>query len=317
MQPGDFPVPGEFALLADDDAHPELEHWQRNVGAPVALDLAPAPAQTIASVDVVSWNVAIGAGDLERTVAALRRVGLGTGERPLVLLLQEAYRADETVPALPLSMHHGGKAGIAGRQDIVAAARALGFSLRYAPSMRNGASRSDRGNAILSSAPLDEAHGFQLPHVRQRRVAVAASLHGLAELTLVSAHLDTRGQPRGRRRLGRFGAGRVVQAAGLAQRLSHAHERRTILLGADLNTYLGDRDPALEAMRIAGFRSPPRRGWTHSFAGPVRLLLDHILLRTLEDRARVDALHRLDDEEAGRRVFGSDHYPLFTRVELE
>ena len=36
------------------------------------------------------------------------------------------------------------------------------MNLRYAPSMRNGADQSDRGNAILSTLPLDTGAGGRL-----------------------------------------------------------------------------------------------------------------------------------------------------------
>ena len=97
--------------------------------------------------------------------------------RLLVVLVQEAYRSDATVPAI--SSGRAGRVLVAqlkAQEDVVETAHALGLNLRYAPSMRNGALQSDRGNAILSSLPLEEAHATELPLVLQRRVAVSAAI---------------------------------------------------------------------------------------------------------------------------------------------
>ena len=66
-----------------------LGNWRVSVGPPV---FTPGPAADVAAVDtltVVSWNTALGAGDIERLVGDLRHA---YGTRPIVLLLQEVYR---------------------------------------------------------------------------------------------------------------------------------------------------------------------------------------------------------------------------------
>ena len=216
-----------FVVLAGhgDAAHPELGHWHGNIGEPIALDLGAPLARKTTVLDVVTWNVAIGLGKLDELVQKIR-AGVFDGEkrsssRPLIVLAQDAYRADLSVPELPVSRFHGGKEPGSVRTDVVDAARALGFSLRYAPSMRNGRHRSDRGNAILSSVMIAHARAFPLPHVRQRRVAVAAELHALPWLTFVSAHLDTRGRIRDSGITGRYATGRSAQARALAERLAN------------------------------------------------------------------------------------------------
>ena len=94
------------------------------------------------------------------------------------MLLQEAFRADASVPA---------SHGFAGppapflprtvpRADIAEIARELRLNLRYVPSMRNGGRPSDRGNAILSDAAARGARAIELPLVLQRRVALAATV---------------------------------------------------------------------------------------------------------------------------------------------
>lgn len=318
---------GGFVHLEDEDAaHPELAHWHGNIGEPVALDLSVPAAVTSSTIDVISWNVAIGLGHIEDVVNRLR-AGELDGEtrpldRPLVLLLQEVYRSDASVPAQLNSRFHGGKVPREPRRDIVETAHALGFCLRYAPSMRNGRHRSDRGNAILSSVPIQSARYFTLPHVRQRRVVVAAELAGQPGLTFATAHLDTRGRLQGGAAgtASGYGAGRHAQASALAARLARqwpASQR--VILGADLNTYLGTREPLLRALERAGFhRCPHHPLRSHTFhAPPVRLLLDHLLVR---GTGLIDAVavRRLDADarDRTRYIFGSDHHPLLARIAL-
>ncbi|HEX6558965.1 MAG TPA: endonuclease/exonuclease/phosphatase family protein [Longimicrobiales bacterium] len=308
-----------------DAAHPELAHWHGNIGEPVALDQGREVPEHTRVIDVLSWNVAIGLGRLEQVVQQLK-AGVFDGEsrahdRPLVILVQEAYRSDETVPSELKSPHHGGKSPRNQRFDIVEAARALDMSLRYAPSMRNGRHRSDRGNAVLASTAIGHARAFPLPHVRQLRVAVAVELAGLPWLTFVSAHLDTRGRVRSTPMTGRYASGRAAQARGLAQRLANdLGEVQHVLIGADLNTYLGTREPLLRELHGAGFdrkpHVPPR---SHTFhAPPVRMLLDHIFVRAVGAGITDVHVRRLDEHvlDRGPNVFGSDHHPLLARLEI-
>ena len=133
-----------------------LAGWRRNVGGAVHLDLAPPRPVTSAAIAVVSWNVWMGRGRLLELIERHAAGALGVpAECALVLLLQEALRQDDSVPER--------SNGFAARdlvtrtrptQDIVEVARRLGWNLRYAPSMRNGPGRSDRGNAILTPLPL-------------------------------------------------------------------------------------------------------------------------------------------------------------------
>lgn len=306
-------------------AHPELAHWHGNIGEPVALDAGRPLPQATRIIDVLSWNVAIGLGRLVEVVGQLRAGEFDgerrTADRPLVILVQEAYRSDDTIPHTPRSAHHGGKAPRSRRHDIVDIATELGFSLRYAPSMRNGHHRSDRGNAVLCSAAIADAHAFPLPHVRQRRVAVAASLAGLPWLTFVSAHLDTRGRVRSTTLTGRYATGRTAQARGLVRRLvADLGEVQTVIIGADLNTYFGTREPLLRELHAAGFdRKPHVPQRSHTFhAPPVRMLLDHIFVRVPTSGITAVHVRRIDEHilDHGPDVFGSDHHPLLARVEI-
>lgn len=307
-----------------DDARLRLEGWRRNVGAQVALDLAPIRADSDGagprSLIVLSWNVWIGRGRLREVISRIRsgdfaRHGAAP-EIPLVVLLQEAYRSDSSIP--PVSAGRAGRvlvAQLGPQEDVVETAHALGLSLRYAPSMRNGLLQSDRGNAILSSLPFEDANALELPLVLQRRVAVSATvaLSG-HKLRLVSAHLDPRGPP-GHQWLG--AAGRALQARHLVASVADD----TVILGADLNLGRGRYERAWRLLGEAGFTfgvPPSSPAWRHTFHALPRLVLDYLLVRDRAGTIRHARVHRLDEHprDRGPRVFGSDHHPLLTRIDL-
>jgi endonuclease/exonuclease/phosphatase family metal-dependent hydrolase len=277
--------------------------WAEAVGSPVALDVAPGlPDGDPLAVDVLSWNLAIGLGRLDEVLVRAR------SDRPLVILAQEAFRADDSVPEKYAWRAHGGRLRPARRDDIVDFARAHGLSLRYVPSMRNGASRSDRGNAILASVALEAGVALILPYVRQRRVAVAARLVGLPDVTFVSAHLDT---PLGLR------PGRRAQARELARAaIEHAGDG-DVVLGADLNALRGRRDPVVRPLLFAGFE-PVDVGGTFRGAAPLVMPFDHMLVRLGRGRLGSPAVRHLVERPPRRRrsVFGSDHHPLLARIPL-
>jgi endonuclease/exonuclease/phosphatase family metal-dependent hydrolase len=294
-----------------------LEAWRANVGAPVTLDLAPRPQRHPGSrLVVLSWNLWIGRGRLAEVVARIRD---GT-DAPLVVLAQEAYRSDESVPRRParraLRRAAGGFTRRAHpREDIVETADALGLNLRYVPSMRNGTGASDRGNAILSELPLAGARAFELPLVLQRRVPLTAhlSLPG-GPLHLMSAHLDPRGPP-GAEWLG--GAGRARQTTHLLGQV----DGPLAVIGADLNLGRGRRERSWRLFHEAAFacgvpETIPR--WRHTFHGMPRLVLDYLLLRDLDRRVAHAAVERMEEHphDRGPTVFGSDHHPLVAHVEL-
>ena len=297
-----------------------LAGWRANVGESVALAAPGSPARLESSLLVLSWNVWVGRGRLTEVVGRLRDgafASLGADPAlPLVVLLQEAFRADATVPErsngwAPREM----VARVQPREDVVETARRLGLHLRYAPSMRNGADRTDRGNAILSTLSLDHSAAVELPFEYQRRAAVIASVeHGARRLRLASGHLDPRG-PVGHKWLG--AAGRAVQMRHLLTAL----EDDTVVLGADLNLGRGRAEPAWRALQEAGFTfgvPPGRPAWRHTYHALPRLVLDYILVRNRSGIVAGARVHRLDEDAADRgpTVFGSDHHPLLARIDL-
>jgi endonuclease/exonuclease/phosphatase family metal-dependent hydrolase len=287
----------------------------------VALDLTPpeaaARAPAAASFVVLSWNVWVGRGRLLELVHRLVAGELGVpGDLPAVLLIQEAFRRDDSVPErsngfAPREL----VTRLRPREDIVEVARNLGWNLRYFPSMRNGSERSDRGNAILSSLPLGPASAIELPLVLHRRVAVACGLT-LSDLPirLVSAHLDPRG-PAGYKWLG---------AAGRAQQMAHllaGLEDPTVVLGADLNLGRGRAERAWRLLVEAEFEfgvPPELPTWRHTFHSLPRLVIDYLVVRNRARGIRSARVRRLDESpsDRGATVFGSDHHPLLARIDL-
>lgn len=294
-----------------------LEAWRANVGAPVALDLAPAGVPgAVTSLAVLSWNLWIGRGRLEEVVARVR----DTTDAPLLVLAQEAYRSDASVPGRPARRSARRAAGrfppgARPRGDIVETSHALGLNLRYVPSMRNGAGPSDRGNAILSDLPLADARAFELPLVLQRRVPLVASLElAGGPLEVASVHLDPRGPP-GASWLG--GAGRARQTAYLLERLG----ADLTVMGADLNLGRGARERTWRLVHDAAFATgvpATRPAWKHTFHALPRLVLDYLLLRDRAGRVAHARVERLDEHphDRGPLVFGSDHHPLLARIDL-
>ena len=278
----------------------QLARWRRSVGPPVVQTASAADVGATDGITVVSWNTAVGEGDVVEFVQKLPG-------GPLVLLLQEVYRGGPEVPSrLPspfaFAGHLGGAAVGPNCREIEDVAARLGLNVYYVPSMRNGGltSDEDRGNAILSNLPLTNLRAIELPFERQRRVAIAATIHGRTtsgdpwQVRLVSAHLDNMSTIR----RAWIGAeyGRTRQARELAALLQDSEP--TILAG-DFNTWFGFSDGAyLETARAFPQTTVVDRRAT--FRGLLRL--DHVFFR-LQPGWRAE-FHRAESR------FGSDHYPL-------
>lgn len=289
-----------FTPIVESDGL-SLSRWRKSVGPPVI------PAQVSANdahdaVTVVSWNTAVGDADIVGFVRSQV-----DPHRPLVMMLQEVYRAGPGVPAdLETDCAFAGRLGAdtQGRdeREIEEVGRLLNLGVYYVPSMRNGGrgSNEDRGNAILSNLPLSNLQAIELPFERQRRVAIAATIQGRTSagadwrVRLVSAHLDNMAGAK-RAWIGSE-YGRARQARGLATLL---RDQEPTILAGDFNTWFGYSDQAYRetAREFPETRVEDRRP---TFRGLLRL--DHVFYR-LSPGWHLD-FHRADSR------FGSDHYPL-------
>jgi endonuclease/exonuclease/phosphatase family metal-dependent hydrolase len=279
----------------------QLSRWRRSVGPAVVRVQATGDVSPLDHITIVSWNTAVGEGNVVEFVRTLP-------QGPLVLLLQEVYRGGPEVPSqLPSALaafagHLGGAAAGPTCHEIEDVAARLGLNVYYVPSMRNGGLTfdEDRGNAILSNLPLTELRAIELPFERQRRVAVAATIQGQTtagtpwRVRLVSAHLDNMSTIK----RAWIGAeyGRTRQARELAALLRDSEP--TILAG-DFNTWFGFSDRAyLDTARAFPQTTVIDRRAT--FRGLLRL--DHVFFR-------LQPGWRAEFRRAESR-FGSDHYPL-------
>jgi endonuclease/exonuclease/phosphatase family metal-dependent hydrolase len=287
-----------------------LVRWRRAVG-PALISTAAGAAPVADRLIVVNWNVHVGAGDVSRLYGDIRREA--GAEVPIVFLLQEAYRGGLDVSGrFERSVRFAAPIRVlrrdGGREHVAATAAALGLHAYYVPSMRNGgaASDEDRGNAILSTAPLTALSAIELPFESQRRVAVVATVSGSTpdgtpwRLRAVSAHLDN---VAGARRLWIAGSerARTRQARGLLSALGQ--DEGPLVLGADLNSWFGFRDTAYvqTARAFPQTRVTDRRS---TFRGLLRL--DHLFFR-LED-GWTATFRRADHS------YGSDHHPLIGTI---
>jgi endonuclease/exonuclease/phosphatase family metal-dependent hydrolase len=155
--------------------------------------------------------------------------------------------------------------------------------------------RRIRGNAILSTLPLFDAHTIELPRQRQRRTAVAATIDvNGRRLFIVSAHLENRVSWLKGGLLSDTARGR--QAEALLRALPASEPG---ILGGDLNTWLGTREPAWRAFGRR-FDDTPSEPTAPTFRD--RLVLDHLFFDLPPEW------------HASRRVledaYGSDHHPV-------
>ena len=315
-------APPVWISPADAGERASLARWCDTVGAVIFHPRPAAADRPLDRLVIVSWNIHEDGGDVDDLMRRLRR-GEFTGGEPVdafVLLLQEATRRDSTVPlhvpkgspaVQPIVVHRGSQPrGV----DRFAGE---GLAVMYAPSMRNGDSRSgpaeDRGNAIVSTLPLLEPRVIELPLERQRRVAAVAAVEGRTHagsawhIELANVHLDTalalfRGGP--------FAARRRQASALVDAMRSSRHADITgenvIVVAGDLNTWMGPGEPAVR-MLAAAFAGRPGFDRVPTWRGPFGLhaTLDYIFVRGATSATRVT---RLPSQ------FGSDHFPMLTIV---
>jgi endonuclease/exonuclease/phosphatase family metal-dependent hydrolase len=286
--------------------------WCAAVGPAVIYSSAGSSVQA-GELAVITWNTHVGAGDLEGFVESLRR-GDFTAGRPVqqfVLLLQEVLRAGSAIPMpMPTASTGAGFIGPSaepGRSGtpIESLARRFGADAVYVPSMRNGPGPSDRGNAIVSTVPIDTIDFVELPLIHQRRVAIAARLKaaGGPRVRVVSVHLDTAialrhgGPAQWRRR----------QTRALLDVLANAAEPTVI--GGDLNTWWGSDEPAVRDLRGAFRDTVDRRRSQSTWRGPLGAggALDHIFAGGFDHPVHVSRINKR---------YGSDHYPLIAFINI-
>ena len=286
-----------------------LARWSAGVGPPVVRTWTTQEASPTDTLCVISWNTALGTGDVQRLLDDVR---VERGNVPIVLLLQEAYREGPEVPeGRTLSASFAGRLGGERSVEIELLAERLGMNLYYVPSMRNGApweTDEDRGNAILSTLPLEQLSAVELPFERQRRVAVAATISATStdgipwRLRVVSAHLDNLV---GLRRGWFVGAeyARVRQTRAL---LDYVRDDSAVILAGDFNTWFGSAEPAYGAIARV-FPDTDSSDRQPTFMGLLRL--DHMFFR-LPDGWR-------GTFKRGADRYGSDHYPLIGSIDLK
>jgi endonuclease/exonuclease/phosphatase family metal-dependent hydrolase len=290
----------------------ELDAWCATVGSPVThepptsvIAAPPHPISPVPRIVLVSWNVHVGGGDIAALVRDLRSGRLTTGEvLPFVLLLQEAFRMRDDVPALgnkqPAAPRISPRPPSGRRVSTPDLAKQLGLHAFYVPSMRNGRGsgddREDRGCAILSTLPLNELHAVELPFERQRRVAVAARIDDVAgqdDLWLVDVHLENR---TGARRVWlESPAARARQARALLKKFL---PDGPAVLGGDLNTWASN-EPTIELLKDV-FDTPVGEDPRETLPRVGRI--DYLLARLPSGWAMIS--RRLDNR------YGSDHYPV-------
>jgi endonuclease/exonuclease/phosphatase family metal-dependent hydrolase len=263
---------------------------------------------------IVTWNAHLADGRLIDLIADLRAGRLTAGQPVdhFVLLLQELYRRGSEVPEfLPTARS---AFAILPRNpqapDARDYAKQLGLAMTYVPSMRNGAEMlEDRGNAIVSTEPLDELFAFELPFERQRRVAAGASItvrtpSGLERLRLIDAHLEPLAAPSALWVLRNPRRRQVAALLDLVQQPRFAAHGIGTVIGGDFNTVQG-------GAREAAYRN--LRTWSRSLEGEdprsTHLLgrLDYIFAR-VSPEWRVSTT-RIDEK------YGSDHHPVLGRFQ--
>ena len=323
--------PPTWIEAPDPNDRIQLARWCETVGPvffhpnPVAAASEPIDRLAIDRLAIVSWNIHEGGGDADELIRRLR-LGEFTGGEPIdqfVILLQETTRRDTSVPRhiphgypapRPITLGRDSKHADVGRLADE------GFSVLYAPSMRNGEPArghgdqraEDRGNAILSTLPLLEPRLVELPLERQRRVVVAAAVEGRTSrgaawrLDLVNVHLDTaiallHGGPFNARRRQ---ATALLAALGVSG--AHADSDRAMVLAGDFNTWMGDDEAAVRLLTDA-FPATPGADQGPTWRGPIgtHATLDHVFVRGPVSPSHVTRLPSR---------FGSDHFPLMTVV---
>ena len=283
-----------------NDNRPALDLWCKSVGPAIFERHIPKPG-VVTGWRILSWNINVGAGHLEDVLPGLLK-DAADQRMGVIVLLQEAFRGGEAVPATYPPTLKVPKAIRPRRPtpDILAIAKQFDLSVAYVPSMRNGPAtspteREDRGNAILTTEFLLDVKAIELPFGKQRRVAVSAAVgSGSQAVRVTTTHFDTNDH-------------RVTQALALGERITFLNDL-PLFLGADVNARHGLHDGAVLALGSRLSLASCGIGRTNRW--PLRLdtlypigRLDHVFTGTmLNDIVRT--CETLSD------AHGSDHLPL-------
>jgi endonuclease/exonuclease/phosphatase family metal-dependent hydrolase len=309
--------------------------WCETLGPPTII---PQPHQSLRSspTDTIvfgTWNIWVGGGDLKDFLAselALACDAAGPqplpGFKPFVLLLQEAHQRSTLVPKVPKDAPIPWRTGPEKRgpdaMDVIGVAESCGLALAYVPSSRNGwesdgAWGEDKGNAILSSLPLNDVVAIELPFEAGRKVAVGAEIRlpsdpgappgpqSPLEISVVSVHLDVASTLV--RTLKTGNRTRERQAEGLLEALElHGWGTGPSVVGGDFNTW-SSRDAALKAMVRSYPQSPPVTSQTTRGPFPT----DHVFFRAgaAGPFSLVPSSYRALEDP-----YGSDHQARLLRI---
>jgi endonuclease/exonuclease/phosphatase family metal-dependent hydrolase len=226
---------------------------------------------------VVTWNVHAGVGNFPQLIDDLTNGRItGSPVRSFVILLQES---------------------IAGSQyDVTAFGRQRQLWTSFTPVRESKAGTS--GNAMVTTEQPIEIRTMTLPRERRVRKAVTAQFDIAGQsLFIVNAHLENRTGFRKGLIFSDVARGR--QAEALLAQLPAGHG----ILGGDLNTWLGEQEPAWQAF-LRRFRDTPDAPLGPTFAD--RLVLDHLFFDL------PDGWYATRQVVASR--YGSDHHPVLGLV---
>lgn len=290
-------------LVASD---PGVLSYRRTVGP--AITYAPVPTRSgdkTGRLIVVNWNVHVGHGDIQGLIDKISRTerSNGFGKPEFILLLQESFRHSADIPDSTGFKVPRRIAPPDAALDIQDVASKLGWWMYYAPSMRNGNGfgerAEDRGNAILSSLPLEDVTAVELPFVVQRRVALIATVTDMqkqARLRVAVTHFDTRAPMLDGWIFGGPSA-RTRQAKEFVSALKNtAADSLPLIVGGDLNAFIGSKS-VIETMSQIAPHTDCGNQPTHALGS-----LDHVFASI--PTAWPGQCVR------GESTFGSDHYPL-------
>lgn len=293
----------------------ELESWCRAVGTPLVAPAPVTPHSSPAPLDeliVLSWNAHLADGRLTELIADLRRGALTEGRpvRHFVLLLQELYRRGNDVPVFAPDARSA--YAILPRDpaapDAREYARQLGLAFAYVPSMRNGAEMlEDRGNALISTEPLEDLFAVELPFERQRRVAAGAAIavrtdHGVERLHVVNTHLEPLAAPSALWILRNPRRRQVGALLDLVEQARFQRDAVGTVIGGDFNTVQGGaREEAYRRMRA----------WSTSLADEDPRAT-HLLGRLDYVFARLSSHWQMSTVRVSEK-YGSDHHPILAR----